>query len=154
MDSVIKQYTVVVETMEEVHRTTHDEYGLKAGGVLTAIEKFDVLFGLNLGHLLFSAAEETSKILQAKHTSVQEVVSPVNVTHAYYQRQRQNWALDKFYESTVALGKSLQIERKNYPDTKNIQGGLTKVASLTNSLFQSSSIVSNTLKRVIYLFNS
>ena len=45
--------------MEEVHRTTHDEYGLKADGILAALDKFEMLFGLKLGHLLFSAAEDT-----------------------------------------------------------------------------------------------
>ena len=36
MDSVI----VLMETMEEVHHTTRDKYGLKAAGVLAALEKF------------------------------------------------------------------------------------------------------------------
>ena len=55
--------------MEEVNQTTHDEYGLKAAGVLAALEKFE-MFGLKLGHL-FSTAEQTS---QAKDRSVQEAV--------------------------------------------------------------------------------
>ena len=75
--------------MEEVHSTTHDEYGLKARGVLAVLEKFDVHFGLKIGHLLFGANEETSKVLQAKDASVQEEVSAVHVTHAFYQHQRQ-----------------------------------------------------------------
>ena len=74
MDAVIKQYHLIMETREEVHATTQDEYGLKARGILSAFEKFDVYFGLKLGHLLFGAAEETSKVLQAKNTSMQEAV--------------------------------------------------------------------------------
>lgn len=69
MDAVIKQYSVLMETMEEVHHTTRDEYGLKAAGVLAALENFETFFGLKLGHLLFGAAEETSKALQAQDTS-------------------------------------------------------------------------------------
>ena len=42
IDAVIKQYTVILETMEEVHRTTRDEYGLKAGGILAALDKFEM----------------------------------------------------------------------------------------------------------------
>jgi len=45
--------------MHEVNETTRDEYGLKAGGILAALENFSTLFGLRLGHLLFAAAEET-----------------------------------------------------------------------------------------------
>ena len=64
MEAVIKQYSVLMETMEEVHCTTRDEYGLKAAGVLAALENFEIFFGLKLGHLLFGVAEETSKALQ------------------------------------------------------------------------------------------
>ena len=60
-------------------RGTHDEHGLKAGGVLAALEKFQTLFGLKLGHLLFGPAEEVSKTLQGKDTSIQEAVSAVNL---------------------------------------------------------------------------
>ena len=86
LDAVLKQYKVIIETMEEVHSTTHDEYGMKAGGIVTALEKFDTLFGLQLGHLLFGCAENTSKVLQAKDLLIQEAMSAVNVTRAFYQR--------------------------------------------------------------------
>ena len=74
-EAVSKQYSVLMETMVEIHCTTTDEYGLKAAGVLAALEKFDIFFGLKLGHLLFGASEETSKTLQAKDTSVKEGLS-------------------------------------------------------------------------------
>ena len=38
LDTVIKQYSVIMNTMEEVHHTTQDEYGLKAGGVLAQVQ--------------------------------------------------------------------------------------------------------------------
>ena len=101
LDAVLKQYKVIIETMEEVHSTTHDEYGMKAGGIVTALEKFDTLFGLQLGHLLFGCAENTSKVLQAKDLLIQEAMSAVNVTRAFYQRQRQDDAFNVFYDSVL-----------------------------------------------------
>eukprot|EP00731_Ephydatia_muelleri_P006192 Em0003g440a len=95
--------------MEEVHSTTHDEYGLKAGGIVTALEKFDTLFGLQLGHLLFGCAENTSKVLQAKDLLIQEAMSAVNVTRAFYQRQRQDDAFNVFYDSVLKGAKELEI---------------------------------------------
>ena len=71
--------------MKDVHRTIHDEYGLKAGGVLAALEKFEMLFALMLGNLLFSAVEYASRVLQAKDTSLQEAKVAVNMTQAFYQ---------------------------------------------------------------------
>ncbi len=64
--AVLIHYVTVIEAMEEVHRTTRDDYGLKAAGVLAALEKFEIFFNLKLGYLLFSTAEETSKVLQAR----------------------------------------------------------------------------------------
>ena len=118
IDAVIKQYTVIMETMEYVHNTTHDEYGLKAGGVLAALEKFEMLFGLKLGHLLFSASEE--EVLQAKDTSLQEAKAAVNVTQAFYRRQRQEDVFDKFYQNTVALAEAFRLEAQHCQGTGNL----------------------------------
>ena len=43
MEVVIKQYSMSVKTMEEVHCTIRDEYGLKAAGILAALEKFEII---------------------------------------------------------------------------------------------------------------
>ena len=58
------------------------------------LEKFDIFFGVQLGHLLFGSAENTSKVLQGKDISVQEAFSAVNVTKSFYQRQRQDDAFN------------------------------------------------------------
>ena len=44
--AVLTDYTVM-ETLQEVHQTTHDEYGLQAAGLLTSIsglESFDIIW--------------------------------------------------------------------------------------------------------------
>ena len=55
--------TVLKETLDEVHETTHNEYGLNAASLLSALEKFSTLFGLKLGYLIFGASETLSKSL-------------------------------------------------------------------------------------------
>ena len=60
---MIKRYSVIIDAMEEVNQITHVEYGLKAAGVLATLEKFEMLFDLKWGHLLFSAAEQTSRVI-------------------------------------------------------------------------------------------
>ena len=56
IEAVIKDYSILMEMMAEFNSTTHDEYGLKAGGIVSALEKFSTLFGLKLGHILFGTA--------------------------------------------------------------------------------------------------
>jgi len=70
INAVLKDYTILMDTMEEVSHTMHDEYGVKANGILSVLEKFETLFGLRLGHRLFGPAEEVSKTLQGKDTSI------------------------------------------------------------------------------------
>ena len=52
--------------MSEVNATTRDEYGLKAGGILAALEKFSTLFGLRLGFLLLLQLRKYPKACKLK----------------------------------------------------------------------------------------
>jgi len=58
VDVVIKSCATILDTLEEVHYTTHDECGIKAAGLLAILDKFETYFGLKLSHLLFGAAKE------------------------------------------------------------------------------------------------
>ncbi len=113
--AVISQYSIILETMDEIHQTTHDEYGLKAAGIIAALEKFEVFFGLKLGYLLFSAAEETSRVLQNKDRTLQEAVSAVNVTRAFYQRQRNDDQFDRFFSAIVDEAAKMEIGEPKLP---------------------------------------
>ena len=115
IDALIKQYCPIMETMQEVHQTTRDDYGLKAAGVLIALEKCQTLFGLKLGHLLFGAAEETLKLLQTKHLSIQEAVSAVSVTRSFYEQQRDDGAFDVFFDTVTVQARSLPIGEPKLP---------------------------------------
>ena len=96
--------------MAEINNTTCDEYGLKAADILASLEKFRILFGHKLGYVLFTAAEQVSKALQAKGTTLQEALSTVNLAAAFYRRQRTAEAFDQFYDGIVAMAKDLNIE--------------------------------------------
>ena len=64
--AVLTDYTVLMEILQEVHQTTHDEYGLQAAAI-SGLEKISTLFGLKLGYLIFGASETLSKSLQGKY---------------------------------------------------------------------------------------
>ena len=84
IDAIIKDYPVLLGTLEEIVSTTKDDHGLKAGGVLHSLETFNTLFGLKLAHLLFSAAEQVSLTLQRKDNTLQDAVSAIGTAKAYY----------------------------------------------------------------------
>ena len=115
MESVIKNYSVVIDTMEEVYRTTRDDYGLRANGVLTSLEKYEIYFGIKLSHLLFGPAEEVSKVLQAKNISLQESLASVHTVKCFYERQRTDDSFNSFFDKVVEEARSLKIGEPKLP---------------------------------------
>ena len=115
MDSVIKYYSVIIDTMEEVHRTTRDDYGLRANGILAALDKYEVYFGIKLSNLLFGPAEEVSKVLQAKNISLPESLVSINTVKHFYERQRRDEAFDSFFDKVVEEAKLLKIGQPKLP---------------------------------------
>lgn len=101
IDAVLKDYSILMETMGEISATTRDDYRLKAGGILAALEKFLTHFGLRLGFLLFATAEEVSKSLQANDITLQQALASINLASAFYRRQRTEQAFTKFFQDTV-----------------------------------------------------
>lgn len=78
IEAVLKDYAILLERMSEINSTTHDEYGLKAAGILASLEKFSILFGLKLGYIPFTTAEQVSKSLQGKDVTLQEAKFIIN----------------------------------------------------------------------------
>ena len=105
IDAVLKNYPTLLETLETINTESHDDYGRRAGGVLSLLQRFDTFFGLHLSHLIFSATEQTSRALQAKDTSVQEAVNAAKLAIAFIKRQRSDTAYEFFYSSIVLQAK-------------------------------------------------
>ena len=101
--------------MGEINATTRDDYGLKAGGILAALEKILTLFGLRLGFLLFATAEEVSKSLQAKDITLQQALASINLASAFYRRQMTEQAFTKFFQDTVTKAQELHIGMPELP---------------------------------------
>ena len=114
------EYTVLMDTLDEVHQTTKDEYGLKVAGLLSAMEKFSTLFGLKLGYLIFGASETLSRSLQGKDTSIQEAISAVSLAKSFYKRQRTENAFQSFYDDVVTTAQKLKIGEPQLPRYRRV----------------------------------
>lgn len=66
IDAILKDYSLLLEVLDEIYHTTKDDYGLKAYGLLQIMEKLHFAFGLMLSYQLFSASEQVSLTLQKK----------------------------------------------------------------------------------------
>ena len=115
IDAIIKDYVLLIETLEEIHSTTRDEYGLKASGYLQSLEKFYTLFGLRLAHNVFGAAEQVSFALQKKNISIQDALCAVDAAKAYFKRIRSDLEFNRFYDATVKISENYGIRKPELP---------------------------------------
>ena len=120
IEAVLKDHTILMETMEETNFTTHDEYGMKAGGILASMQKFQTYFGLQLAYNLFGASESLSRSLQVKDLSIQEAVSAVNLAKGFYKCQRTEQTFNICYDKAVHNAESLQIGSPVLPQYKRL----------------------------------
>ena len=110
--SVLTNYTTLMETMDTVSSTQHDEYGRRAAGQQALMEKFSTFYGLKLCHLIYSAAEQLSLTVQAKHTSIQDAVKAASLAKDFYVRLRNDAQFDEFYSAVVAEAEGKTEEPK------------------------------------------
>ena len=118
IEAILKDYSLLMDTLEEIHETTHDEYGLKASGLLHSLEKFNTLFGLRLGHNLFGAAENVSLTLQRKNITIQDALTAIDTAKKYFKRVRSEEEFNQFYEKTVKLSDELNIGAPELPSQR------------------------------------
>ena len=115
IDAILKDYGVLLEVLEEIHETTTDEYGTKEFGLLQLLEKFNILFGLKLSYLLFSAAEQVSLALQKNNIAIQDALSAVDAAKAHFNRIRSDKEFSQFYEKTLTFAEEKGIEQPVLP---------------------------------------
>lgn len=104
-----------MHTLAEINEEQHDEYGLKASGYLALLEKFEILFGLRLGYIVFGASEEVSKTLQAVTTTIQDAQKAGEAAKQFFLRQRSAEKFDELYDRCVIEASKYSIREPDLP---------------------------------------
>ena len=117
IQAILQDYTVLIDTLDEIHQTTRDEY---AAGLLSTMEKFSTLFGLKLGELVFGASETLSKSLQGKDTTIQEAIAAVKLAKCFYTQQRRDGPFLVFYDDVVKVAQKYNISAPQLPHYRRI----------------------------------
>lgn len=108
LNSVLKNYDVIMQDLEEISEAGIDASS-KAAGIIALMEKFSTFFGLKLSYLLFGATEQTSTTLQANDISAEGALSSVTAAISFLHCQRNERAFHLFYQSVV-------LEAKGFTD--------------------------------------
>ena len=110
LEAIIENYKVLLETMLDVQNSGKDEYAMKAAGFLQSLDKFSTYYGLKLSHLVFSATEQFSTMLQSKNLTIQEALHSANLATNFLERQRSEVAFELFYQKVLEESKELTSE--------------------------------------------
>lgn len=110
IDAILKNYSILQETMIEINKHQRDDNGIAAGGIASLMDNFQTLWGLKLSHVIFSAAEQLSVSLQGKDTSVQEAQKACKGARNYYKRLRSEDEFTAVYDDAVRQAALLNIE--------------------------------------------
>ena len=94
-DAVLRNYTALLDALEEINEESHDEFVQRAEGILSSL----VEFWLKLSNLVFSATEQVSITLQCKNTTIQEALSAAAMAESFLQQQRKDNSFEMFYSS-------------------------------------------------------
>ena len=101
INAVLKSYPALLEALQTISDTCYDDYGRRAGGLHSQLERFSTYFGLKLSYIIFSGTEQTSINLQSKNTSIQEAVKCAEVALSYLNRLRKDDMFKQFFTSVV-----------------------------------------------------
>lgn len=96
--SVLDNYEALKQVFEEVNQTCADDYGRRAGGILSQMELFSTYFGLELCYLIFSKTESVSSKLQAKDVTILQGLEYAEFGRESLQTQRTDESFHHFYE--------------------------------------------------------
>ena len=103
--SVIKNYTILLDTLQEINQG-NDVHATRAGGLLSLMK---------ISFVLFPASEQLSRTLQGKDLSAQDAFKATSLTKAYYQRQRNDENFDKFYSYVLLEAKTIKNIKEPKP---------------------------------------
>ena len=106
--AVLSNYSTLCTVLEDVNSTGHDEYAMKAGGILRMLENFATL--ISNCFMVFSSTEQLSCTLQGKDTTIQEAKGAAILAESHLRRQRNDDAFDKFYDWVVKEAEDLTEE--------------------------------------------
>jgi len=117
--SVLDNYEALLNTMEELNECCDDDYGRRAGGILTKMSKFDTFFGLTMCYAVFSVTERFSELLQSHERNLQDATTQANVLKRKFESMKTDPAYNKFFDETEKASEKF-TESPVLPRTRQI----------------------------------
>ena len=101
LESVLRHYPEVMDTLERISATSSGEHSHSASGMLALMEAFSTLVGLHLAVAVFSVAEDLSRGLQAATATVQGASQAVSQVRRRYKSMRSDGAFADLYKRAL-----------------------------------------------------
>ena len=114
--SVLHNYNVILETLEEIRNNGGNSEGAKtAPGLIVLMEKFSTVFGLKMCFILFSVTEEMASKLQSKQIHAGTVRTIRDGLLRYLNDLRTDEHFNKLFNDAKLMCETLDIEMPTLP---------------------------------------
>lgn len=114
--SIMDNYGVIVDTLEEIARGGGNSEGAKAApGLMILMEKFSTVLGMFVCHRVFAPIEEMAKSLQSKDITASAVRTLCNGLLRYLKDMRTNEYFKNIYDSAISMCIKLKLGQPELP---------------------------------------
>ena len=102
IESIITNYSILFKLLDEIHESSWDEFSVKAGGLLTHLEKFGTYFFVLSYHSWYLVPlNNYHEHYRVKDTTIQEAKSAALLTISHLKRQRTDSTFSRFYDHVL-----------------------------------------------------
>ena len=121
LSSISENYEALQLTWDEAMEATRDtEMRARIGGVSAQMQKFDFLFGVELGRRLLNMVDNLSRSFQAKTLSACEGQKLVNVTLVTLQSIRSDQCFDLFWQYVESRRSVVEVSPPELPRRRKV----------------------------------
>ena len=114
--STLTNYEALLETLQEISSSPGSfEVIAKAGGILSSLENFDVLFGITLGEKFFGLTDSLSSTLQGKTVTACDAKAAANVVCEKIVKLRTSAEFDIFWDNATSMAATLGLSDPSLP---------------------------------------
>ncbi|KAF0309845.1 Zinc finger MYM-type protein 1 [Amphibalanus amphitrite] len=103
LQSVLGNYTALLDTFEKVNSSASDDHSQRAGGIKAVMEKFGTVLGLHISVAVFSVAEGLSRGLQSATATAQQATQAAQRVRLQFRRMRTEEEFDAIYQAAKAM---------------------------------------------------
>ena len=129
VSSVLRNYSVIMEALEEIAATKHDDSATRARGFLRTLERFETLLALRQAQLIFGIIDDSNVALQCPSLTLSSAKSIGDATEKQLTGKRSDDKFHELFSTAVTDAERLDIGQPQLPRNRRVSSRLDESRS-------------------------